>query len=71
MPIQFARYPNTRVIIDCTEVFVQVRSSLKAQAQTWSNYKHHNTFKVLVGTSPTGQVTFVSNCGEEECQIKL
>lgn len=60
MPMQFASYPNTRVIIDCTEVFVQVPSSLKAQSQTWSNYKHHNTFKVLVAISPNGQVTFVS-----------
>ncbi|CAC5418388.1 unnamed protein product [Mytilus coruscus] len=30
-----------------------------AQSQTWSNYKHHNTYKVLVGVSPTGNVTFV------------
>lgn len=60
MPLQFARYANTRVIIDCTEVFVQVPTSLQAQSQTWSNYKHHNTFKVLVAISPIGQVTFVS-----------
>ena len=26
----------------------------------FSNYKHHNTFKVLVGISPGGVVTFVS-----------
>jgi hypothetical protein len=31
-----------------------------AQSQTWSNYKHHNTFKVLIGISPNGQVIFVS-----------
>ena len=41
-------------------MFVQVSSSLTAQSQTWSNYKHHNTFKVLVAISPIGQVTFVS-----------
>jgi len=33
---------------------------MKAQSETWSNYKHHNTFKVLVGISPNGQITFVS-----------
>ena len=60
MPQQFALYPTTRVIIDCTEVFVEVPSSMLAQSQTWSNYKHHNTFKVLVGISPNGQVIFVS-----------
>lgn len=31
-----------------------------AQSQTWSNYKYHNTFKVLVGISPNGQVISVS-----------
>ncbi|XP_068756790.1 uncharacterized protein [Montipora capricornis] len=60
MPQQFALYPTTRVIIDCTEVFVEVPSSMLAQSQTWSNYKHHNTFKVLIGISPNGQVIFVS-----------
>lgn len=60
MPLQFSLYPTTRVIIDCTEVFIEVPSSMQAQSQTWSNYKHHNTFKNLVGISPNGQVTFVS-----------
>ncbi|VDI38428.1 Hypothetical predicted protein [Mytilus galloprovincialis] len=27
---------------------------------TWSEYKHHNTFKVLIGVTPNGMVTFVS-----------
>ncbi len=27
---------------------------------TFSNYKNHNTFKVLVGISPSGEITFVS-----------
>lgn len=39
---------------------MEVPSSMLAQSQTWSNYKHHNTFKVLVGISPNGQVIFVS-----------
>lgn len=61
MPEQFALYPTTRVIIDCTEIFVEVPSSMTAQSLTWSNYKHHNTYKALVGISPNGQVTFVSD----------
>lgn len=60
MPLEFSQYPTTRVIIDCTEVFVEVPSSMLAQSETWSNYKHHNTFKVLVGISPNGQITVVS-----------
>ena len=31
---------------------------MKTQAQTWSNYKHHNTWKAPVGNSPNGIVTF-------------
>ena len=33
---------------------------LMARAQTWSNYKHHNTVKFLIGISPQGSITFVS-----------
>ena len=60
MPQQFKEYPTTRMIIDCTEIFSQVPSSLKSQSQTWSEYKHHNTWKALIGISPTGYITFVS-----------
>ena len=31
--------------------------SLKAHAQTWSNYKHSNTIKFLIGIAPQGAVT--------------
>ena len=32
------------------------------QATTWSDYKHHNTFKFLIGISPSGFITFLSDC---------
>lgn len=48
------------VIIDCFEVFIDRPSNLKARAQTYSNYKAHNTIKVLIGISPQGVVSFVS-----------
>ena len=32
-----------------------------AQSETWSDYKHHNTWKVLVGVTPNGQVSFISD----------
>ena len=38
---------------------MEVPSSMLAQSPTWSNYKYHNTFKVLIGISPNGQVIFV------------
>ena len=36
-------------------------SNLKARATTWSNYKHRNTAKVLIGITPQGTVAFVSD----------
>ena len=36
--------------------------SLSAQASTWSDYKHHNTFRFLVGITPTGFISFLSSC---------
>lgn len=61
MPASFKeKYPSTRVIIDCTEIKVEMPSSLLLKSQTYSNYKSANTFKGLVGISPLGNVTFVS-----------
>lgn len=48
------------VIIDCFEVFIDRPSSLIARAMTWSNYKHHNTIKFLIGVTPQGSVSFLS-----------
>ena len=28
---------------------------------TWSNYKHNNTVKYLIGICPQGAITFISN----------
>ena len=60
MPQQFKDYPSTRIIIYCTEIFTEIPSTLKSQSQTWSQYKHHNTWKAPVGISPTDCITFVS-----------
>ena len=35
-----ATYPNTRVIIDCTELFCQKPCSLTIQSSLFSHYKH-------------------------------
>ena len=32
-----------------------------AQSETWSDDKHHNTWKVLVGVTPNAQVSFISD----------
>ena len=53
-------YPNTRVIIDCTELFCQKPTSLTIQSSLLSHHKHHITYKDLVGISPSGPITFIS-----------
>ena len=50
------------VIIDRFEKFIDRPSNLSAHASTCSNYKHHNTAKVLLEISPQGVVSFVSEC---------
>ena len=37
------------IIIDCFEIFLDHPTNLQARAYTWSNYKHKNTAKVLIG----------------------
>ena len=61
MPAEFAEFSTTRIILDCTEIFIQRPSAMIAQSETWSDYKHHNTWKLLVGVTPNGQVTFLSD----------
>ncbi|CAH3046558.1 unnamed protein product [Porites lobata] len=51
---------KTTVIIDCFEVFINRPSNLLARGQTWSSYKHHNTVKVLIGITPQGTISYVS-----------
>ena len=57
---KFFKFPRTRIIIDCTEIKVQKPTGPSAQKVTWSDYNSSNTFKLLVGISPTGAFTFVS-----------
>ena len=60
MPRSFKEtYPTTRVVIDCTELYIERASSLRSQSVTYSTYKHHNTAKGLIGISPAGSVSFV------------
>ena len=61
MPTVFKdKYPHTRVVIDATEFPIEKPANPDVQAATWSNYKGRNTFKLLVGVSPNGSVSFIS-----------
>ena len=56
--------------IDCTEVFIERPRHLELQAQTWSDYKKHNTVKVLVGIAPNGAISFLSKAWEGRASDK-
>lgn len=60
MPTDFKHFGKCAVIIDCFEVFMEQPSYLKPRAQTWSNYKQHNTCKFLIGITPQGSISYVS-----------
>ncbi|KAG0430037.1 hypothetical protein HPB47_023062 [Ixodes persulcatus] len=76
MPPAFKeQYSSTRVILDATEVQCEASSSLVLQSSTFSSYKSTNTFKGLLGISPDGTVTFVSqlftgSISDKECVEK-
>lgn len=62
MPSNFAeKFPSTRVILDATEIPIEKPSDVNAQSVTWSNYKHRNTIKAMVGITPRGAVSYVSD----------
>ena len=48
-------------IIDCSEIKIERHFNLNSRAQTWSNYKHSNTIKYLIGITPAGAVSFLSH----------
>ena len=62
MPFDFKRqFPRTRIIVDGTEFPIQKPSAPLAQQATFSTYKNRNTAKVLVGVTPGGMVSYVSD----------
>lgn len=62
MPEDFkAKYPTTRVIIDCTGVRCEMPSSLLLNSELFSSYTHNTTLKALVGISPKGFFTFIGH----------
>lgn len=43
------------------QIYIERVSSKVVNSQTYSNYKGSTTFKGLIGVSPSGEITFVSN----------
>ena len=61
MPADFKeKYPSTRVIINFTEIHCQMPRSLHLNSELFSSYKNHTTLKGLIGISPGGAITLIS-----------
>lgn len=62
MPMTFREKFGSKItiILDCFEIFIEKPSNMRARAMTWSNYKHHNTIKYLIGTLPQCTTAFIS-----------
>ncbi|CAN7988290.1 unnamed protein product [Ixodes hexagonus] len=62
MPSSFRlNYPNCRVIVDCSEVRIEKPGKVADRVNCWSNYKSDFTLKFLVGITPSGYITFISD----------
>nr|XP_058955543.1 uncharacterized protein LOC131782824 [Pocillopora verrucosa] len=62
MPAIFkAKYPDVVVIIDCTEIKMETPSALDNQSACYSYYKSNTNMKGLVGITPSGVCSFVSD----------
>jgi hypothetical protein len=53
-----------RVVIDCTEMYIESSTNFKQQGNLYSSYKGCPTTKVLIGVSPSGACMFVSEAFE-------
>ena len=53
--------PDLRVIMDCTEMGIPTPQNPVVQQLTFSNYKNCHTAKVLIGISPSGAISCVSD----------
>ena len=60
MCFKYAFGKKTTTIIDCFEVFIERPSNLHVRSQTFSNHKHHNTIKVLIGITPQASICYTS-----------
>ena len=56
-----SKYPTARIILYCTELFIETPTSYRSQSATFWSYKHHDTAKGLLGISQNGAITFVSD----------
>lgn len=60
LPACFRSCADVRIILDCTEIFIQKPKKLCCELITYSHYKSTNTVKVMTGVTPGGLISFIS-----------
>ena len=63
-PVVFKSFKNIRVILECMEVFSQQPKNFEHQGNVYSQYKAHTTFKLFLGITPNGAISFISEAFE-------
>ena len=62
MPLNFGKqFGSTRVILDATECAIEKPTHVALQSSTFSSYKNCNTVKTVIGCTPRGAVSFISD----------
>lgn len=60
IPNCFRNYQSTRIVLDCTEMYVEKSKCLRCRLKTYSHYKSRHTVKFLIGVTPSGLISYLS-----------
>lgn len=64
LPMCFRKtFKHCMSVIDCFEINIDRPKDLKARAQTYSQYKSHNTIKYLIGNSTRNNLLHLQGLG--------
>ena len=69
------KYPNLKITIDCFEIRTEAPESLLDKSALFSHYKNHVTLKGMLGITPSGSISFISqlypgSCSDREIVIR-
>ncbi|KAF2898660.1 hypothetical protein ILUMI_07515 [Ignelater luminosus] len=60
IPNCFRNYQSTRIVLDCTEMYIEKSKCLRCRVKTYSHYKSRHTVKFLIGVTPSGLISYLS-----------
>ncbi|XP_046408561.1 uncharacterized protein LOC124173096 [Ischnura elegans] len=60
MPLCFEKFKRVRIVLDCTEIHISKFKCLKCRIKSYSHYKGCHTVKYMIGVTPGGVISFLS-----------